>query len=311
MHIVTQLKKLFIKKPKVIVVLGATSTGKSDLAIDIARLCDGEVISADSRQVYRGMDLGSGKVTAEEMRSIPHHLLSIADPTERFSAHDFKTLGENALVDILSQGKTPIVCGGTGFYIDSLVSGTQLAQVPENSVLRSKLESKDLNQLQQLLKKKASRKEYNSIDIQNKVRIVRALEILDSIGHIPKPKTNKKYNVLYIGLDIPKETLNDMILARIHKRMEAGMIAEVKTLLENGVTHERLHELGLEYRHVSLHIKDDTPYTEMVENLLADTKRFVKRQRTWFKRNKNIHWFNPLASADIDTIKNLVKKFLE
>jgi tRNA dimethylallyltransferase len=310
MAIVTQLQKLFTKKPKIIVVLGATSTGKSDLAVRIAQHHGCEIISADSRQVYRGMDLGSGKITLKEMQGIPHHLLDVADPLHRFSAYDFKEQGEKAIHDILERKKTPIICGGTGFYIDTLVSGISLAQVPQNVPLRNSLESKDISTLQNLFKEKASEKEYQSIDIHNKVRIVRALEIIDSIGYLPHPRIKKKYNVLSIGLDIPNDTLHTMIYQRIQNRIDKGMIREVQTLLEHGISQERLYELGLEYRHIGLYLSHQVSYEDMIEHLFADTKRFVKRQRTWFKRNKHIHWFNPLLPGDIKTMDNLVQKFL-
>ena len=310
MAIVTQLKKLFTKKPKIIVVLGATSTGKSDLAVRIAQHYGGEIISADSRQVYCGMDLGSGKITLKEMQGIPHYLLDVADPVYRFSAYDFKQQGEKALQHILERKKTPIICGGTGFYIDTLVSGISLAQVPENPSLRKDLESKDLHTLQNLFKEKASEKEYQSIDIHNKVRIVRALEIIQQTGYLPQPIIKQKYKVLYIGLDIPNETLHPMIYQRIQTRIDKGMIREVQTLLEHGISQERLYELGLEYRHIGLYLSHQVSYEDMIEHLFADTKRFVKRQRTWFKRNKHIHWFNPLLDTDLATMDNLIQRFL-
>lgn len=309
MYIVSQLKKLFTKKPKVIVVLGATSTGKSDLAVDIAHQCDGEIISADSRQVYRGMDLGSGKITIDEMRDIPHHLLDVADPSERFNAHDFKKLGEKSIIDILSRKKTPIICGGTGFYIDTLLSQTKLAQVPPNPEFRSIHEAMDLPTLQSLFLKKTSKKTYARIDTKNKVRIVRALEIINALGHLPKQKKYRPYNVLYIGLVIPQDDLYKRVYNRIIKRIDLGMITEVKALLQKGVSHKRLHELGLEYRHVSRHLQGLTTKDQMIEDLLMDTKHFIKRQKTWFKRNKQIHWFNPLIDIHREKIENLVTEF--
>ena len=307
MFILSQIKNMFRRKPKIIVVLGQTSTGKSDIAVEIAKKYNGEVISADSRQVYRGMDLGSGKITTEEMSGVPHHLLDVAEPKDIFDVQQYRKLGTESVMDILSRGKVPIICGGTGFYIDSLINQTQFSSVGPNKELRSELEKKSLKELQDLLQKKSA-KDYKKIDTKNPVRIIRALEILDTLGKIPKVKKNNPYNVLYIGLKIEKDLLHKRIHARILKRLELGMLDEAHQLLASGVSHQRLQSLGLEYKYMSLNILRKINYDEMIEKLYWDTVHFAKRQKTWFKRNKEILWFDSIK--DTQEIFNTVSNFL-
>ncbi len=300
MCILSQIKKLFTKRPRIIVVLGQTSTGKSDLAVEIAQKYNGEIISADSRQVYSGMDLGSGKVTREEMRGIPHHMLDVANPGEIFDVQRFQKLGTQKIQEILERGKTPIICGGTGFYIDSLIYKTKFSSVQPNIELRKELEKKSLPELQNILKQK-SPKTAQSIDMENPVRIIRALEIVEEIGYIPKVKKNNPYKVLSIGLTMDKEKLDKRIYLRIIKRLDNGMLDEIHSLLKNGVSHERLQKLGLEYRYMSKHTLGEISHDEMIDQLYRDTVKFAKRQRTWFKRNKKTIWF--------DSFENRTKMF--
>ena len=307
MFILSQIKNMFRRKPKIIVVLGQTSTGKSDIAVEIAKKYNGEVISADSRQVYRGMDLGSGKITTEEMSGVPHHLLDVAEPKDIFDVQQYQKLGTESVMDTLSRGKVPIICGGTGFYIDSLINQTQFSSVGPNKELRSELEKKSLKELQDLLQKKSA-KDYKKIDTKNPVRIIRALEILDTLGKIPKVKKNNPYKVLYIGLKIEKDLLHKRIHARILKRLDLGMLDEAHQLLASGVSHQRLQSLGLEYKYMSLNILRKINYDEMIEKLYWDTVHFAKRQKTWFKRNKEILWFDSIK--DTQEIFNTSSNFL-
>ncbi len=319
MKLLIKIKKLFQKKPKFIVVLGQTSTGKSDLAVEIAKEIDGEIISADSRQVYRGMDLGSGKITKAEMQGIPHHLLDVADPQETFSVKDFQDHGEQAINHILSRKKTPIICGGTGFYIDSLVYKTQFPKMKKNKKLREHLQTKNIEELNKILKervnnskkkyKKHNKRFYRQMDQKNHVRLVRAIEIINTLGYIPKIKKEKHYNILFLGLELEKETLKKRIYKRIIDRLDKGMLNEGKKLLEIGVSHKKLQSFGLEYRFMSKHILGKINYDEMIEQLYRATVQFAKRQKTWFKRNKNIHWYNPIK--DNKVIFNEVNKFIK
>lgn len=295
-------------KSKVVVVLGPTATGKSDLAVEIARSYNGEIISADSRQVYTGMDIGSGKITKREMRGVAHHLLDVASPKTRFTVATFQKKASRAIADITKRGKLPILCGGTGFYIDAVIFNQHLPEVPPNKKLRKLLETYSLEKLQSLLKKQDPDR-YLTIDIYNRVRLVRALEIIDSTGSVPSPqKTESPYDVVWIGLDWSDNVLKKRIHDRLVKRIRQGMVAETKRLHAQGVSYKRLEELGLEYRYTALFLQNKISRDDMISELETQIWHFVKRQRTWWKRNKNIVWFKPTAQK---TIMKTVRKFFE
>jgi tRNA dimethylallyltransferase len=270
-------------KPKLIVVCGPTATGKSDKAVEIALAQNGEIISADSRQVYRGLDIGSGKITQEEMRGIPHHLLDVANPTDTFSVDDFVVLGARAIESILQKGKVPIICGGTGFYIDALVNGIQLPEVPPNLELRAELEKLSLDDLQNKLHEVDPRR-YEEVDLFNPVRIIRAIEIATELGSVPPLSRESKYNVEYVYLDFPDDILKERIYKRLVARLDYGMLNEAKRLHENGLSFERMKQLGLEYRYMATHLLGEISYEEMVEQLNTKIWQYAKRQRTWFKK---------------------------
>jgi len=270
-------------KPKVLVVCGPTATGKSDTAVDLALKLNGEVISADSRQVYKGLDLGSGKITQEEMRGVPHHLLDVADPEEIFSVSDFVVLGIEAIEDILKRGKLPIICGGTGFYIDALIHNTQFPEVQSDQNFRSKLESKSLDELQNMLKEKDPNR-FMTIDSKNKVRLVRALEIIESNGLVPAIEREIKYDAGYICLDFPNPVLHERITKRLYNRLEKGMLNEAFILHKNGLSFKRMKDLGLEYKYMAMHLSEEISHKEMCEQIILKSIQYAKRQRTWFKK---------------------------
>lgn len=270
-------------KPKIVVVCGPTATGKSDKAVEIALEHNGEVISADSRQIYRGLDIGSGKVTAEEMKGVPHHLLDVADPQDIFSVDDFVRLGTEAINSILVKGKTPIICGGTGFYIDALVHDLDLPQVPPNAELRSELEALSLEDLQQRLQA-LDPERYETIDTQNPVRLVRAIEIATALGSVPQLTRESKYDIEWIYLDFPDDVLKQRIYTRLIKRLDAGMLDETRRLHAAGLSYERMKQLGLEYRYMAMHLLGEISHDQMVEQLNTKIWQYAKRQRTWFKK---------------------------
>jgi len=270
-------------KPKVLVICGPTATGKSDTAVDLALKLNGEVISADSRQVYKGLDLGSGKITQEEMRGVPHHLLDAADPEEIFSVSDFVVLGIEAIEDILKRGKLPIICGGTGFYIDALIHNTQFPEVQSDQNFRSKLESKSLDELQNMLKEKDPNR-FMTIDSKNKVRLVRALEIIESNGLVPAIEREIKYDAGYICLDFPNPVLHERITKRLYNRLEKGMLNEAFILHKNGLSFKRMKDLGLEYKYMAMHLLEEISHKEMCEQIILKSIQYAKRQRTWFKK---------------------------
>ena len=299
------------QKPKMIVVLGPTASGKSGLGIFLARKFKGEIISADSRQVYRGMNIGTGKVSRKEQRAVKHYLLDVINPKKVFTVSDFKKLGEKSIKNILSKNRIPFIVGGTGFYIDALVKDFGLPEVPPDKKLRLKLEKITSENLYKKLKRLDPHRA-RTIDPKNKRRLIRALEIIKNTSKpVPKLVSSIKYQVLWLGLK-PKN-LEKMIKLRLDKRLKQGMVKEVKNLLRSGVSRKRLYDLGLEYRWISEYLSDKASYTEMKKGLLRDIVKYSKRQMTWFKKNKEIHW---LAPSKVEGIKNqreaevLIRKFI-
>lgn len=296
-------------KPKILVIIGPTSTGKSDLAVELALKYNGEVVSADSRQVYKGMDLGTGKITKKEMRGVPHYMLDIVSPKSVYNVSKYKIQAQKIIADILKRKKLPILCGGTGFYIDAVVNGTILPDVPPNPLLRKKLEKKTTDQLFVMLKKLDPARTKN-IDKHNKVRLVRAIEIAKSLGKVPKIKNVQIYDPLFISLDLVDLSLKERIRDRLQRRLSAGMVAEVANLHKQGVSYRQLEKFGLEYRNCTLLLQGKITPEQLFQNLEQEIFQFAKRQRTWFKRNKKIKWFNLLKKGDIKKINLLVKNFI-
>ncbi|MDE1874518.1 MAG: tRNA (adenosine(37)-N6)-dimethylallyltransferase MiaA [Patescibacteria group bacterium] len=285
-------------RPRIVVVLGQTATGKSDLAVEIACRFGGEVVSADSRQVYRGLDIGAGKITTREMRGVPHHLLNVADPKgRRYTAEDFRRDAARAIDGIIARGKVPIVCGGTGFYIDALLSSGSFPAVPPDQRLRARLARRSTAALMRELRRLDPRRA-RDIDPHNKVRIIRAIEIARALGKVPPLEKirakDAKYETLFIGLTADRPAIRARIRARLLKRMKGDkMIREVARLHKKGVSWKRLHEFGLEYRHIADHIRNKTPRERTLARLGQDIFDFSKRQMRWFKRNPAITWFSP------------------
>ncbi len=295
-------------KIKLLTVVGPTASGKSDLAVEIARRFNGEVISADSRQVYRGLDIGSGKITKREMRGVPHHLLDVANPRRQFSVVQYKKLVTRAINNIVARGKIPILCGGTGFYIQSIISGTIIPEVPPDQKLRKELAKKSTEELFQILEKLDPRRA-SEIDVKNPVRIIRAIEIAQTLGFVPHLAVQPpSYDILQIGISVDRDTLREKITARLLKRMNKGMLAEGRRLHAEGLSWKRMCALGLEYRALANILTGSTTRTEMMQTVITESMQYAKRQMTWFKRDKSINWF----TLDEQTkILKTVKKFLE
>lgn len=291
-----------------VVILGPTATGKSGLAVKLARKYHGEVISADSRQVYKGLDIGTGKITKDEMQGIHHWLLDIVNPKDSFSVAQFQEQVRAKIQTILKRSKLPIICGGTGFYIDSVVNNTVLPEVPPNKKLRAKLEKKSAEELALMLKQ-LDENRYNNIDINNKVRLVRAIEIATAIGKVPKNINNEsEYNFLKIGLVLSNEDLRSKINKRLKLRIKQGMIEEAERLHKKGLSYERMRELGLEYRYLADFLEKKISKIEMISKLETEIWRYAKRQMTWFKKDKRIKWFNP---KEIRKIQKEINSFLD
>jgi tRNA dimethylallyltransferase len=296
-------------KPQIIVVLGQTSTGKSDFAVEIAKKIKGEVLSADSRQVYKGMDLGTGKITKKEMRGVPHYLLDVASPKKVFSVSDFKKLADKKIKEVLKRGNVPIMCGGTGFYIDAVVDGILLPEVEPNLKLREKLAKKSPEMLFKMLQK-LDRVRSKTIDSKNKVRLIRAIEVAKALGKVPKVKTGRGYDVLKIGLTLPDEILKEKIRIRLLARIKKGMLKEIQNLHKEGVSWKRMEMLGLEYRYGALYLQGKLTKQEMIDKIHIETWHYAKRQKTWFKRDKNTIWLDPRKKNSLSKAVKEVKKFL-
>ncbi|OHA90209.1 MAG: tRNA (adenosine(37)-N6)-dimethylallyltransferase MiaA [Candidatus Zambryskibacteria bacterium RIFCSPHIGHO2_01_FULL_44_22b] len=287
---------------KILVIVGPTASGKSDLAVRLAKKFRGEIISADSRQVYKGLNVGTGKITQKEMRGVPHYMLDIADPKKQFSVSEYKKLAENSLRYIVINSKLPIIVGGTGFYVDAVTGRTGFPDVPPNPALRKKLDKKSAEELFKSLKKKDLRRA-KTIDPHNKVRLIRALEIIEAIGKVPRFGNRvSKTRFIYIGLK--PDDLDKRIYKRLLKRLP-GMISEAKKLHKQGLTWKRMYELGLEYRYLSLYLQDKLTKADMVNKLNTAIRQYAKRQMTWFKRNKQIKWFK---SSQYKAIKKYGEK---
>lgn len=276
-------------KTKVVVITGPTAVGKSDFAVEYAIKNNGEIISADSRQIYIGLDIGTGKITREEMRGIPHHLLDIVSPTEKFNVEKYKVLAQQAISEISSRGKLPIICGGTGFYIDAVVKNISYPHVPHDEKLQEEMEGKEVTELFEILKKldPVYAQGLNNSEQNNTHRLLRAIEIAKALGKIPKvEKLESPYEVEYIVLDLPKEELRDRINRRLIKRLENGMVEEIENLHKNGLSWERMEELGLEYRYISRFLRGLITKEEMIEQLKNKIWQYAKSQIAWFKRGK-------------------------
>jgi len=285
------------RKHKIIVVLGQTACGKSDLAVNLAKKFTGEVISADSRQVYRGLNLGSGKITIKEMKGVPHHMLDVASPLRTFSVAKYQKLARLALRDIFQRNRLPIICGGTGLYIDALIYDYNFPAVKPNRTLRQKLEKLSSDDLfHKLLVSSPER--IGNIDRHNRQRLIRALEIAE-IQTVPVTKLHKEplYNVLKIGRRLPNNKLKKNIHRRLVGRLRQGLVAEVAKL-RLMISDQRLESFGLEYRWITRYLKGDISRTDMLDNLERDIGRYAKRQMTWFKRDKEIIWLENYSQTE-------------
>ncbi len=294
---------------KLVVILGPTASGKTGLSIKLAKKFKGEVISADSRQVYKGLDIGSGKITKKEMAGIPHYLLDVANPKTRFTVVQYQKLALKAIKKIRAKNKLPIIVGGTGFYIQSIVDGTVIPEVKPDWRLRTKLSSQPLSELiKQLTALDPIRA--GNIDQNNPRRVIRALEIALKTGKaVPKlivgcPTSHN--SILQIGIKKSPIELKNLIHKRLMKRLKHdAMIKEVKKLYSSGISWKRLEEFGLEYRFVAQYLQNRLTRQEMVNKIQIESEHYAKRQMTWFKRDKLIKWINSYKKAE-----KLTKNFL-
>ncbi len=297
-------------KPKLIVILGPTASGKSALGIALAQHFHGEIVSADSRQVYRGLDIGSAKVTPEEQAMVPHHLLDIVDPREVYTVAQFQQQANAAIADILARGHQPLLVGGSPHYIQSVVDNLAIPAIPPQPALRAALEARPLPmllaQLEELDPQSAA-----TIERDNPRRVIRALEVCLVSG---RPFSEQRrvaaplYESLMLGIAWPRAVLYARIDARVDERMRQGMVQEVQRLLDQGVSSERLEALGLEYRFINRWLQGEyASESAMVERLKYAIHDFTRRQLTWFRKEARINW---LEGDDVAGAKKLVEQFL-
>lgn len=279
--------------PKVVAVVGTNASGKSALGVRLARAFDGEIISADSR-VFRGLDLGSGKITQEEMQGVAHHLIDVREPNEFFSMADFQRMSYAAIGDILARGRLPMIVGGTGLYVDSVLDGYLLSDKEPDLLYRAELEKLSTPELYAMLVELVPD---TQAEKNNRNRVMRVLERLHD-GDTAVPGKQARYRSLRLGVSWPRDVLAKRIDERMDMRLAQGMIEEVQGLMDAGATKEFLLGLGLEYRFITQYLTGEIPdKDEMIARLTLAIRQFAKRQMTWFRRNKDIVWLDMSGDA--------------
>ena len=296
------------KRPKILIVVGATASGKSALSVKLAEHFSGEVISADSRQVYRNLDIGTAKTTKDEMRKVKHHLIDVADIDQVYTAVNFKKDAEDAIKKIIEHNNLPIICGGTFFYIDVLLNKISPAPVAPNWKLRDSLEKKTIEELAARLEKEDPQR-FLTVDRNNKRRLIRALEIINTLDYVPLPEINEvPYRTLIVALKVDRDTLRERYRERALMWLKHGFQDEVLGLLDKGVSRERLGEIGFEYK-LMLELIDGTiDESTFVQKFVEKNWQYAKRQLTWLRKNSETVWFEPGSDAAIiKAIENFLK----
>ncbi len=299
---------------KLITILGPTASGKTPVAAHLAKEIGGEIISADSRQVYRRMDIGTGK-DLDDYLGVPYHLIDICEPGTKYNLFQYQQDFFDAYQDIQRRGVTPVLCGGTGLYIEAVLKGYKLSPVPQNQALRDSLEGKSLTELTQMLealKAKTGSNMHNKTDVDSCQRAIRAIEIETYNLENPVPRRElPPVDSLIIGIDIDREHRREKITRRLKARLEEGMVEEVKGLLDEGIPAEDLIYYGLEYKFVTEYLVGKTTYDEMFQRLEIAIHQFAKRQMTWFRgmerRGFTIHWIDALQPME-DKVAQIIEK---
>lgn len=301
-------------KTRIIAIVGPTASGKSELAVEIAKKYNGEIISADSRQIYKGLNLGTGKVTGRWVarhrkkiflyKTIPHYCIDYVSPNTQYTIVEFSECAKQAIADIAYRGKIPILVGGTGFWIDAVLYDTQFPHVPPNQKLRKILERKNPSELLQILTKLDPLRA-RTIEEKNPRRLIRAIEIARALGTIPILHTASPYRALWLGIKIPKDIVRLRIHRRLLRRLNAGMIREARLLHTQGLSWKRFYELGLEYHALAEFLRGKITKQDMITNLERAIIQYARRQMVWFRKNKKIRWIQTQQDA-----LRLIEKFL-
>ena len=296
-----------MSKPKVVAVVGTNASGKSALGIRLAKQFEGESISADSRQVFRGLDLGSGKVTTEEMQGVPHYLIDVREPGEFFSMADFQKMSYEKIEEIRARKHLPMIVGGTGLYVDSVLDGYQLSDQEPDLAYRAELEKLTTPALYAKL---VTLVPDVNVEKNNRNRVMRMLERIHD-GDNAVPSKQARYDSLRLGVSWERDVLAKRIDERIRMRLEQGMIEEVQELLDSGVSRDFLFGLGLEYRYITQYLIGEIPdRDDMLAQLAHAIKKFAKRQMTWFRRNPDIIWLDMQGDAYAQACDE-IEKFLK
>lgn len=299
-----------------VTIIGVTASGKTALATNVAAALNGEIISADSRQVYRRMDIGTGKDLSEYVvggKAIPFHLIDICEPGYRYNLYEYRRDFEKAYREVVERGKTPVICGGSGLYVETVLKGYAMPDAPENRELRNALSNKTLPELTEILSQYKTL--HNTTDTDTCKRAIRAIEIAEYYRNCPPELlADKPLNTLLVGIDISREQRRNNITARLHARLNEGLVDEVKKLLDEGIPAENLIYYGLEYKYVTEYVIGERGYDETVKLLEIAIHQFAKRQMTWFRgmerRGFDIHWIDysmPLA----DKVNRILSLFAE
>ena len=299
-------------KPKVVVIVGPTASGKTAVSIELAKKINGEIISADSMQIYKYMDIGTAKPTLDEMQGIKHYMLDVVMPDETFNVAKYKSMAESAIEEILKKGKVPIIVGGTGLYVNTLVDGIEFADVPGDEEYRNELIEKGYREGAMSIYKeleKVDSKSVKKIDPNNIRRVARALEIYKVTGKTKtqldiESRKEVKYDYRLFGMEWDRETLYNRIDLRVDKMIEAGLIDEVRNVTEKfKISNTAVQGLG--YKEVIEFLNGNISYEEMIEKLKLETRHYAKRQLTWFRRDKRIKWIKPDENATCVIINEL------
>lgn len=294
---------------KLVVITGTNASGKSGLGIELAKELGAEIISADSRQVFTGLDLGSGKVTKEEMQGIPHHLIDVAKPNDFFSLTDFQEKAYECIDDTLARSKKAFLVGGTGLYVNSVVDGYNIQKELVDPELRKDVAAKCLEDLLAILKEKCP-EALERVDNQNKRRVERAVERVLQ-GNTAVPVNSPRYETLVIGVTWPRDVLYERIHERLDKRLEQGMIDEVVNLREQGATDDFLYSLGLEYRYILMYLRGEfESFDAFYNKLFMEIRHLAKEQMTWFRKRKDINWID-MTKNPFDEASKMIKEFYD